>query len=280
MAIFQTDRPHRSRLIITGTAGGIGTLLRGKLDHVADEIVLSDLDHVDVSGNETSHPCDITDLDALRGLLKGGGDVLHFGGQSVEAPFVRICEANLVGTYNLYEAARLEGIRRVLFASSNHAIGFHTRETTLDADSATRPDSLYGVSKVYGEALASLYFDKFGIESLLLRIGSCFEKPADRRQLATWMSPGDMVRLIERMVSAPRLACTVVYGVSDNEETWWDNSKAAFLGWHPQDTSEPWREELEASTPVPTPHDPAVIYQGGAFVPAPHPGTKMKREGS
>ena len=273
MAIFPTDRPARSRLVVTGAAGIVGTLLRGRLDHLAEEVVLSDLADVETSGNEVSRPCDVTDLDAVCALLRGGGDVLHFGGQSVEAPFERILNANLIGAYNVYEAARLEGVRRVLFPSSNHAIGFHTRETKLDADSPVRPDTLYGVSKVYGEGLARLYWDKFGIESLIVRIGSCFPEPKDERMLATWMSADDMVRLIERMVRAPRLGCPIVYGVSDNEEVWWDNGKAAYLGWRPQDSSEPWRERL-AKPERPDPDDPAVRFQGGVFTAQEHPGTK------
>ena len=273
MAIFDTSRPRVSRLVVTGAAGGIGTMLRGRLDHVADEVVLSDLADVEVSGNEVSRPCDITDLAALRALLRGGGDVLHFAGQSVEGPFETVCELNLVGTYNLYEAARLEGVRRVLFASSNHAIGFHPRERRLDAHVPTRPDTLYGVSKVYGEALASMYFDKFGVESLCLRIGSCFPEPADRRQLATWLSIDDMVTLVERMVRAPRLGCPIVYGASANEESWWDNSRTAYLGWEPAASSEPWREAVEGRTEVPDPQAPEVVYQGGAFVAFDHPGT-------
>ena len=274
MAIFPTDRPYRSRLVVTGAAGIVGTLLRGKLDHLADEVVLSDLEDVEVSGNEVSRPCDVTDMDAVRELLRGGGDVLHFGGQSVEAPFERILQANLVGAYNVYEAARLEGVRRVLFPSSNHAIGFHTRETKLDGASPTRPDSLYGVSKVYGEALARFYYDKFGMESLVVRIGSCFPEPKDERMLATWMSADDMVRLIERMIRAPRLGCPTVYGVSANAELWWDNSHADYLGWTPQDTSEPWREEKVAAE-RPDPQDPLVRFHGGAFTAQPHPGTRM-----
>lgn len=274
MAIFDTPRPKVSRLIVTGAAGGIGTNIAGRLDHLAEEVVRSDLTDVPVAGAERSAPCDLTDLDATRALLRGGGDVLHFGGQSVEAPFERICEANLVGAYNLYEAARLEGVRRVLFASSNHAIGFHDRATTLDADSTLRPDTLYGVSKAYGEALANLYYDKFGVESLIVRIGSCFREPADRRQLATWMSYDDLIRLIERMVGAPHLGCTVVYGASANAESWWDNSKADFLGWRPKDSAEAFREAVEARTETPDPTAPEVRLQGGAFVTAPHPGTK------
>ena len=274
MPIFETPRPRRSRLVVTGAAGTIGRMLRGRLDHVADEVVLSDLEDVETSGNERSQVADITDLDALRALLKGGGDVLHFGGQSVEAPFERVCEANLVGTYNLYEAARLEGVRRVLFASSNHAIGFHTRETLLDADSPTRPDSLYGVSKVYGEALGRLYWDKFGVESLLVRIGSCFPEPADRRQLATWMSVEDMIRLVERMIAVPRLGCPIVYGASRNLEQWWSNASVSYLGWEPRETAEAYREGVEAKSEPPDPNAPEVRYHGGAFVTFEHPGTR------
>ena len=273
MAMFEMPRPYVSRLVVTGAAGQIGTFLAGRLDHLADIIVRSDLDDVQVAGNEVSHPADLTDLASLRALLRGGGDVLHFGGQSVEAHFERICEANLIGTYNLYEAARLEGVRRILFASSNHAIGFHSRRTRLDAESPVRPDSLYGVSKVYGEALASLYFDKFGIETLNLRIGSCLPEPGDRRHMATWLSIDDMVRLIERMVGAPEVGFATVYGASDNDESWWDNAKTAFLGWNPQDNSEAFREKVEARETVPNPQGPYIRYQGGVFTAQDHPGT-------
>ncbi len=272
MPIFPTDRPKISRLIVTGAAGGIGRMIRGRLDHLADEVVLSDRTDIHVSGNEVSRPCDLTDLNAVRGVLRGGGDILHFGGQSLEAPFETIRDANLIGTYNLYEAARLEGIRRILFASSNHAIGFHPREARLDADSPTRPDTLYGVSKVYGEAMARLYYEKFGIESLILRIGSIAPKPADQRQLATWMSVEDTIRLFGRMIHVTRLGCPIVYGMSDNAEAWWDNRQTAYLGWHPQDSAEDWR----ADTPDDGwhPDEPKARYQGGVFVTHPHPGTE------
>ena len=266
-----SPRPYRSRLVVTGAAGGIGTRLRGRLDHLAEEVVLSDLRDVETSGNEVSRPCDLTDLEAVTALLEGGGDVLHFGGQSTEAPFEVIRDANLVGTYNLYEAARRAGMRRVLFASSNHAIGFHARETRLDADTPTRPDSLYGVSKVYGEALARLYHDKFGIESLVLRIGSCFPEPRDLRMLATWLSLDDLVRLIERMIRVSRLGCPIVYGASANAESWWDNGKVAYLGWTPEDSAEPHRERLERACQRPDPDATEVRYQGGGFTAVGHP---------
>jgi len=275
MAVFNTPRPSVSRLVVTGAAGGIGKMIRGKLDHIAKNVVLSDLEHVSTTGNENSHPCDFTDLEAVRMLLRGGGDVLHFGGQSIEAPFERICQANLVGTYNLYEAARLEGVRRVLFASSNHVIGFHDRETVLDADSTPLPDTLYGVSKVYGEAMARFYYDKFGVESLIVRIGSCLPKPTDRRQLATWLAYEDLISLCERMVNVPELGCPIVYGASANDRRWWDDSKSAFLGWVPQHNSETYRDEVEAMDDMSDPTAPETIYQGGAFAALDHPGSKQ-----
>ncbi|MEM7567669.1 MAG: NAD-dependent epimerase/dehydratase family protein, partial [Pseudomonadota bacterium] len=167
--------------------------------------------------------------------------------------------------------ARLTGVRRVLFASSNHAIGFHPRSQKLDADSPVRPDGLYGVSKVFGEGLARLYWDKFGIESLIVRIGSCFPEPRDLRQLATWLSPDDMIRLIERMVGAPHLGCPIVYGASDNAESWWDNAKAGYLGWRPQDSAEDYREALEARLGRPQPLAGEVYFQGGSFATLGHP---------
>ena len=265
------SRPRASRLVVTGAAGGIGTLIAGRLDHLADEIVRSDLEDVAVTGNERSQPADLTDIAQVRALLRGGGDVVHLGGQSVEGPWELIRDRNLVGTYNLYEAARLEGVRRVLFASSNHAIGFHERTTRLDALSPTRPDSLYGVSKVYGEALASLYHDKFGIESVSLRIGTLIERPRDRRHLATWLSVDDFLRLLKRFVRASVVGHSIVYGASANTERWWDDREVRQLGWVPEDTSEPWRAELDGNGEDWPADAPRTKFQGGVFCEYPHP---------
>ena len=273
MAVFETNRDRVSRLIVTGAAGKIGSLLKGRLDEFANEVVLSDRKDLPATGSEVSKPCDLTDLASVRSLLHGGGDVLHFGGQSVEAPFETLCAANLVGTYNLYEAARLEGVRRVLFASSNHVTGFYPRETLLDADTPPKPDTLYGASKLFGEGIARLYYDKFGIESLILRIGSCLEKPSDRRHLATWLSPEDLIALIERVLNIPRLGCPIVYGVSKNTQLWWDNQKTQYLGWKPQDTSETWRSEIEQVSEHSDTSSPEARFQGGVFAGMAHPDT-------
>ncbi|SDX02104.1 uronate dehydrogenase [Albimonas donghaensis] len=259
------------RLLITGAAGGLGRLARARLGHVAETIRLSDLSEMEPAGpNEEVMRCDLGDFDAVRAVVDGCDGILHLGGVSVENTFDAIRNGNLTGLYNTYEAARQTGCKRILFASSNHAIGFHTRETKLDADAAFAPDSLYGVSKVFGEAVALLYHDKFGIETARVRIGSCFPEPKDHRMLATWLSPDDFVRLVEAVFRAPRLGCPVIYGASANAETWWDNSAAGYVGWVPQDSSEPFRAKLDAAMTPPAPGDPVNRYQGGAFAASGH----------
>lgn len=258
------------RLLVTGAAGTIGGLIRDGLQDYAEIIRLSDIaDLGDARAGEEIVQCDLTDTASLRDLVQGCEAVLHFGGISTENRADLIHSVNIEGTYALYEAARKEGVKRILFASSNHVIGFHTRETRLTASSPIRPDGNYGVSKAYGEALARLYWDKYGIETLIVRIGSCFPAPKDRRMMATWMSAADMLRLIGRMLDVPRLGCPIVYGVSNNPQNWWDNSETAYLGWHPEDSSEQFAGLFE-DAPQEDPNDPAVIWQGGMFAKAGH----------
>ena len=255
-----------NRLLVTGAAGGIGRLLSGRLKGVAEFLRLSDIQPLDAVGDgEEFRICDLAEFDAVRELVRDCDGILHLGGKSVEGTFDEILQSNLIGLYNVYEAARQEGVSRILFPSSNHAIGFHTRETRLDANAPLRPDSLYGASKCFGEAIARLYYDKFGIESAVVRIGSCFAEPRDHRMLATWLSPDDFIRLIERVFLAPRLGCPVIYGVSANDECWWDNSGTEYLGWRPRDNAEPFRAQLDARMSQPSADDPAIRFQGGIF---------------
>jgi len=259
------------KVLMTGAAGGVGTLLRPLLPRLKVDMRLSDLLGAvpEPAARESWMPGDITNMGDVKRLVAGCDAILHFGGISTEDRAALIHEVNVTGTYNIYEAARKAGVRRILFASSNHVIGFHPRETRLDAEAEIRPDSIYGVSKAYGEALARYYWHKFGIESLILRIGSCFPEPKDRRMMATWMSAEDMLRLIGAMLFVPRLGCPVVYGVSNNRESWWDNSKAAYLGWHPQDSTDAFASKFADYEPA-DPNDPAVLYQGGGFAAAGH----------
>ncbi|WP_110643120.1 NAD(P)-dependent oxidoreductase [Salinicola sp. CPA57] len=263
-----------NRLLVTGAAGGVGRAIRPYLSKLAHQVRLSDIDAIDdVEKHEEFIGCDLADAAAVEKLVSDCDGVVHLGGISVEKPWEGILQANIIGAYNLYEAARRQGKPRIVFASSNHTIGFYERSTRIDSQVPRRPDSLYGVSKCFGEDLASLYFDKFGIETLSVRIGSCFPKPKDTRMLATWLGVKDFMALLERAFVAPKLGYTVIYGVSDNAEQWWDNRHARFLGWAPQESSAPWRNEVEAeAAKAPQdPMDPAVVYQGGKFVTLGHP---------
>jgi uronate dehydrogenase len=259
-------------LLMTGAAGGVATALRPLLSELAETVVLSDIVAVDDLGaNERFVRCDVTDRAGLDALVKGVDGIIHLGGVSTEKPFDMILEGNILGLYNLYEAARHNGKPRIIFASSNHAIGFYRRDQRLDNKVPPRPDSLYGVSKVFGEGLASMYFDKFGQETLSVRIGSCFPKPRNRRMLATWLSARDLMTLCGRAFDTQWLGHTIVYGASANDEQWWDNGNAGFLGWAPQDSSSKWRAEVLANAEPEAISDPAVLYHGGGFAAGGHP---------
>ncbi|TMV66668.1 NAD(P)-dependent oxidoreductase [Thioclava sp. BHET1] len=264
------------RLLITGAAGGVGRTMRDLLAPLAETLRLSDIAPIaDARPNEEVVTCDLGDAQAVMDLVADCDAIIHLGGVSVERPFDQILNGNIVGLYNLYEAARAHGMPRILFASSNHTVGFHPQDKRLKASDPMKPDTLYGVSKCFGEALASMYHSKFGQETLILRIGSCFPKPANRRMLSTWLSAEDLARLIRRMVEVPRLGCPIVWGASDNPAGWWDNSEAGWLGWQPQDSSEQFRAEVEANEPLPGKDDPAAVWQGGAFCVEPiHKETK------
>jgi len=258
-------------LLLTGAAGGVGQAIRPLLKTMAATVGAADIVPVGaLRPHVTYQACELADRDAVSRLIEGVDGILHLGGISVEQPFDAILQANILGTYNLFEGARHHGRPRIIFASSNHVVGFYRRDERVDASAPPRPDSLYGVSKVFGESLASLYFDKFGQECLSLRIGSCFPQPKNPRMLATWLAVEDLADLCACAFSVPRLGHTIIYGMSDNDEVWWDNRAAAFLGWKPQRSSSRWRDEILAATNE-DPADPAVIYQGGGFAGSGHP---------
>ncbi len=194
---------------------------------------------------------DLEDGPAILRLAEGCGTILHFGGISVEHPFETVIGPNIRGLYHAYEAARRERARMV-FASSNHAIGFHERKEVLDDDCALAPDGYYGLSKAYGEMMGGLYRDKHGVESVFLRIGSCFPEPIDARMLATWLSYADLTRLITRATLAPSLGpkgSVVIWGASNNSRmTWWRRDGRDVIGWAPQDSADSYAPALEGKT--------------------------------
>ena len=260
-----------NRLLLTGAAGGLGKVLRESLKPFARTLRLSDIVPLPASTDTRSDTseefqlCDLADKQAVHELVQGVDAIVHFGGVSTEHAFEDILGPNICGVFHIYEAARRHGVKRVVFASSNHVIGFYKQDETIDAHSPRRPDSYYGLSKSYGEDLATFYFDRYGIETVSIRIGSSFPEAQNRRMLASWLSYDDLKQLIERGLFTPNVGHTVVYGASDNSTVWWDNRLANHLGYQPKDSSEQFRSKVEAQ-PLPPADDPAMVYQGGAFV--------------
>lgn len=259
-----------NKLLITGAAGGIGLQLEGKLGHIAKSIRLSDIvEPKSIPEGAEFIAADLADPEAVNRIVEGCDGILHLGGISVENTFDRILQSNIIGVHNLYDAAQAHGQPRIFFASSNHAIGFYRQDEKLDCTTAHKPDSWYGVSKSFGEATALMYFNKYGQESALVRIGSCFPEPKDQRMMATWLSLDDFISLVEKVFTAPRLACPVIYGASDNDASWWDNSGVNYLGWRPKDNSAVFAEKISKTVPMPGKDEPVSVYQGGTFTAAP-----------
>lgn len=255
------------RILLTGAAGGLGKILRERIKPWADVVRLSDIGEMAPAGEgEEVVRCDLADKAAVIKLLEGVDVVLHFGGISTENTFENIMAANIAGTYNLYEAAHKNGVKRIVFASSNHTIGFYKTTDYIDADSPTRPDSLYGVSKCFGESLSRYYYDSVGIETVCLRIGSSFPEPINPRMLVTWFSYDDLVEALRCSLFAPRVGHTILFGASANPASWWDNSKAEHLGFRPKDSSLQFADKFPPTGNYPAADDRATIYQGGGFV--------------
>ncbi|MEM0987667.1 MAG: NAD(P)-dependent oxidoreductase [Pseudomonadota bacterium] len=260
------------KLLITGAAGNLGRELRAGLAPLADTLRLTDREQMAPAGpGEEVVQAELGDFDAMMAVVEGCDAVVHFGAAPVERPWAEILESSIKGGYNVYEAARRHGIKRVVYASSIHAVGYARREDGADTDTPHKPDSLYGVSKCFVEDLAYLYFMKFGIESALLRINSCFPEPADRRHLSTWMSFRDLVQLVERCLVAERIGCSPIYGISNNRERFFSNEKVRHIGYMPQDSAEDYRAKVEAKTQPGDPHAPGIEFVGGVFCEYPHP---------
>ena len=256
-----------NRILMTGAAGGLGQAMRDRLKANCKLLRLSDRQAFGASqGSEEIMLADLADADAVMGIMQGVDAVVHFGGVSVEGPFGPILQANIVGAYNLYEAARKQGTQRIVFASSNHVTGFYRQSETITADMPPRPDGMYGLSKAFGEDLSRFYFDRYGIETACVRIGSSFPEPKDRRMLASWLSYDDLHRLITACLTTPVLGHTIIFGTSNNAVSWYDNAKARHVGYVPQDSSDVFRDAVYARTPVPDLNDPTVQFQGGGFV--------------
>jgi uronate dehydrogenase len=269
-ASLQPSRPASAhervqRLLLTGAAGTLGRILRPRLQSSCRQLLLSDRISIGaLAAHEAEHVCDLADRAAIARLLQGVGAVVHLGGVSVENPFELIAPSNLHGVFNLYEAARLNGCKRVVFASSNHAIGCYEQGRQLSVGDKPRPDGYYGVSKLFGENMAQLYWDRYGIETVSLRIGSATPEPEDRRALSTWLSLDDLERLVRAALFAPDVGCLTVYGVSANTARWWSDEGWDRIGYVPQDNAEAWRSRVQDI--ILEPGSPMDRLQGGRFL--------------
>ena len=253
-------------VLITGAAGGIGTRLRTLLKGVYPDLRLSDVSTpANLAAGEKFVQADLANLAQVEKAVEGVEGIVHLGGFSVEGPWETILNANIIGCYNLFDAAHRKGVKRIVFASSNHAVGFYPRRRKIGTDEPVRPDSRYGLSKAFGEALGALYAYKHGLRVTCLRIGNFGDMPLDRRRLAIWLKPEDLVQLIRIGLEHPDLKYEVFYGGSDNERGWWDNETAFRYGYRPSGRAEDFREQALAAQ-AKLPADPiGDWYQGGPF---------------
>lgn len=256
-------------VLITGAAGLVGGMLRTRLARPGRTLRLLDLAGLEAGPGEESVTASVTDLAAVERACAGVDAVVHLAGISTEAPWAKILDVNINGTYNVFEAARRAGVPRVVFASSNHAVGFHTpADYPLPEDAPIAPDTYYGVAKAAGEALGSLYHHRYGLDVVSVRILTCFPELPSRRALASWLSPDDAGRLFEACLTAPSPGYRIVYGVSANTrggESWVSLDAARELGYEPQDDAEVHADDVLARFGPPVPDDPQFAHLGGQF---------------
>ena len=258
-----TDTPAKP-VLLTGASGALGRALTKSLGGLGWRLVLTDIvpfpDSIPAGASFTK--ADLSDGVAILRLAEGCGAIIHMGGVSVERPFEEVIGPNIRGLYHIYEAARRERAR-VIFASSNHSVGFHERTESIPADTQFLPDGYYGLSKAYGELMGRMYWFKHGVESVNVRIGSATPEPVNARMLASWMSYGDLSRLMERCVLTPKVGHAVIWGASDNARmTWWRDDSRGALGWTPIDSADPFAGQLAGAVSG----DPVEErYMGGAY---------------
>jgi uronate dehydrogenase len=240
--------------------------MRKELQGAYPVLRLSDMADLGAAGSgEEVVQADLRDPSTLDGLLEGVDGLIHLGGLSTEHDWDDILPINIDATYRVFERAHAAGVRRIVFASSNHAIGFHPRGERLTGDERPRPDSRYGLSKVFGEALGQYFADNYGLEVLTIRIGWCWNTPDTPRALATWVSIRDLTNLCRVGLETPDLHHEIVWGVSDNATAWWDNTTAFRLGFKPQDSSDGWAAAVAAKAVKEEGDAVSLGVQGGVF---------------
>lgn len=262
------------RVLITGAAGRIGTMLRPRLARPGRVLRLLDRVPLTAVGAEETIVGSMTDPETMRAACADVDAVVHLGGFPDERSFADILTVNVVGTQVVLEAARAQGVRTVVLASSNHAVGFAERGPGATPDDLPpRPDTWYGWGKTAMESMGRMYADRFGMDVPCLRIGSCADEPYDIRSLATWLSPDDAGRLFEACLNPEVRGFRLIWGVSANTRSWWSPDAGAAIGYHPVDDAEPWAARLspapEAAPAGPDAAPAELRRVGGTFPDAP-----------
>ncbi len=252
-------------VLLTGAGGDVGTRITPLLKAIYPGLVLSDMLPIPNPHALPFRQAELTDTAAVEAAVDGIDGIVHLGGYSVEGSWQTILDANIIGCYNMFEAARKAGARRIIFASSNHAVGFYSRDETIPAEAPPLPDSRYGVSKAFGEALGAMYAMKHGIGVTSLRIGNVGEVPLDVRRLSIMLHQEDLVQLIRIGLEHPDIVNEVFYGISGNTRAWYDNSRAEKFGYRPKHDAETQAAHAEAEQNRLPSNAIADAYQGGAF---------------
>ena len=254
------------KLVLTGAAGRLGSYLREPLSELCDNLVSTDL--VEGIGStysgETYIKADLANFDEVNALMDGAEMIVHFGALSDEDTFDEILSSNIIGAYNVWEAAARNNVNRVIYASSIHAVGMYPKNEYIGINVPHRPDTFYGLAKCFAEDLASLYWDKKQVEAVCLRILSC-AKVTSSRALGSWLSYDDLILLVKRAIDAPTTGFSIIYGVSNNDRTPVDNSEASFLGYKPKDNAEQYADKILRNANKVIKNDPAQIFHGGPF---------------
>ena len=245
------------KLVLTGAAGRLGSYLREPLTQMCDELVSTDIvgDLGTLYPKETYVRADLADMTQIAPVMEGADMVLHFGAIVDEKPFEELLGPNFVGSYNVWEASYKAGVRRIVYASSIHAVGMHFKSDFIGTDAEHRPDTFYGLAKCFTEDLGRMYWDKRGMESVHLRILSCAQVN-NTRALGSWLSYPDLIQLVTRAIDTPSVGFSIIYGVSNNDRAPVDNARASFLGYKPQDNAEVYAADLLAAAPPVDTTDP------------------------
>ena len=258
------------KIVLTGAAGRLGSYLREPLSKMADQLLSTDIsnDIGSLYDNETFVKADLAEMSEIKPLMKDADMVVHFGAYVDEGPFEKLWGPNFVGSYNVWESARLAGVKRVIYASSIHAVGMYPRNQFIGVNVPHRPDGFYGLAKCFTEDLGRMYWEKSGLEAVCLRIYSA-AAVVSSRSLSTWLSYDDLIQLVTRAIDTPTVGFTISYGISNNDRAVVDNSAATYLGYKPKDNAEQYADEILANSPPSDPQDLAQMCHGGPFAATP-----------